>query len=326
MLAANPSFELVAVVDPMTDRTTEATQLWGAAGYSDLGDLLSEVSLDLVVICSPSPFHRDQVIQCAKANVHVVCDKPAASSVAELDGMIAAMAAAQRKLIVYQPARLCPEIRELKSILDRGVLGRVHTITRHRGNFARRNDWQSLQAYGGGMLNNYGSHALDEILWLLNSPSFESVYCLSARINTVGDADDHTKALLRTAQGVMIDLTFSQANATVTHPWQVHGATGSAIWDENEQVWRLKYFNGKSNPPPALQTGLAASNRAYQTEKLPWQEEILTPPASDPAEFYQAVHHTLLEGAVPPVTVQESRALLVLIERCRTSAETGQSV
>ena len=315
---------LAAVVDPLAERRVEAQHHWHVPAYPDLEALFSSEEIDLVVIASPTPFHAAQTIQSLQAGAHVVCDKPAAPSVADLDSMIAATKVSERKLIIYQPARLRPEIRSLKAILDRGVLGDLHTITRHRGTFSRRNDWQSLQAQGGGMLNNYGAHALDEILWLLDSPNFESIYCLSANINSAGDADDHTKAMLRTDRGVLIDLTFSQANASVPHPWQVHGSSGSAIWDESTKKWHLRYFDRKSNPPPALQGGLAASNRAYQTETLPWQEETVSVADDNPAEFYQAVRHTLVDGHLPPVSVEEGRALLVLIERCRRSAESGQ--
>lgn len=317
-----PGFRLSAIVDPVESRRTEAAQLWNIPTYPDIKRLLESEKVDLIVIASPTPFHAEQTTTALAAGAHVVCDKPAATSLPEFDAMCSAATAARRHLIIYQPARLEPEIRTLKTILQRGVLGRIHTISRHRGHFCRRNDWQSLQANGGGMLNNFGAHAIDEILWLLDSPEIASVYCVSDRINSAGDADDHTQVRLRSATGLTINLTFSQAIAMTPFPWQVHGSCGSALWNPADQTWHLRYFDESSTPRPSLQTDFAAPNRSYQNEVIHWQESKL--PASGAAvDFYAAVHATLAQSEAPPVTLDESRSLLELIERCRKSANRG---
>ena len=172
------------------------------------------------------------------------------------------------------------------------------------------------------MLNNYGSHAIDEILWLLDSPEITSVYCVTDRINSAGDADDHTQALLRTTTGLTINLTISQAVAMTPFPWQVHGSGGSALWHAADQSWHLKYFDETATPRPALQTDFAAPNRAYQNEVINWQESKL-PASGSAVDFYAAVHATLSHNEAPPVTLDESRSLLALIERCRKSADSG---
>ena len=319
-----PGFELIAVVDPIESRGAEATAKWGVPSFVQLADLLAQRTLDLVVIASPTLLHCPQSLSCFAAGTHVVCDKPATSSVDNFDQMVAAATSAQRHLIIYQPARFEPEILTLKSILHRGVLGRLHTVTRHRGNFNRRNDWQARQSQGGGMLNNYGSHGIDEILWLLDSPEIQSVYCRSDIVHGIGDADDHTHVLMRSTTGVSIDLTCSQAKALVPHPWQVHGSTGSAIWNEAERTWRLRYLDPAAHPKPTLQTGLAAANRAYQTESINWVEETVSAAPTERDDFYSAVRESLGRGSAPPISLQDSRTLLELIERCRQSTVSGE--
>ena len=319
-----PGFEFTAVVDPLESRGAEATAKWGVPSFVQLDDLFAQCAIDLVVIASPTPFHCPQTLACFAAGTHVVCDKPATSSVANFDQMVAAATLARRHLIIYQPARFEPEILTLKDILRRGVLGRVHTVTRHRGNFNRRNDWQARQSQSGGMLNNYGSHGIDEILWLLDSPEIQSVYCRTDIVHGVGDADDHTHVLLRSTTRVSINITCSQAKALVPHPWQVHGSNGSAIWHEAEQEWRMRYFDPATHPTPTLQTGFAATDRAYQTETINWVEEIVPTAQTDRTDFYTAVQNSLVRGIATPVTLTESRSLLEVIERCRHSAASGE--
>lgn len=322
-LVHHSAFDLVGVVDPLPERLGEARQKWSVPGFATLAEALTATRPDVVVIASPTPFHHANARESFAAGCHVVCDKPVALALAEFDEMEAAAQAASRCLIAYQPARWHPAVLALKSILQSGSLGRVHTIARNRSNFQRRNDWQAMRAHGGGMLNNYGSHCLDELLWLLDSPHFSSVYCTTDRINTAGDAEDQVKAVLRTDGGLLIDLTISQATALPPPAWNVQGTWGAAVWDDAQASWTVRTFDPARYPKPTLQTGLAADGRRYQTEQIEWQETHV-PAADFPSpDFYQRVADTLRFDAPPPVTPTESRTLLALIERCQTSARSG---
>jgi len=323
VLAAHAGFELAATVDPEPTRRTEAREAWQVNAFPDLTTLLENDAPDLVVIASPTPFHRDQAVQALRAGCHVVCDKPVATSLVDFDVMAAAAKESGRHLIAYQPARFHPSISALKSILRRGTIGKVHTLVRNRCNFSRRNDWQALIRHGGGMLNNYGSHCLDEILSLLGTPDFVSVHCITRRLASLGDADDHVKAVLHTTDGVLIDLTISQANPIEDVSWQVHGPYGSAVWHETERYWQVRSFDPIKHPPPKLQSGLAAGDRSYQTESLTWNEIRIAAADFPPIDYYGAVHAALTTTAAPPVNVAESRKLLELIARCRASADAG---
>lgn len=323
-LARHPAFDLVGLVDPLPERRAEAEAAWGTPAFATLAAALTATDPDVVVLASPTPFHHDQARASFAAGCHVVCDKPVALTLDEFDAMAVAAHAADRRLLAYQPARWHASVLALKSILQSGRLGRLHTIVRNRSDFQRRNDWQALRAHGGGMLNNYGSHCLDELLWLLGTPDFRTVFCTTDRLTSAGDAEDQVKALLRTADDVLIDLTISQATALTPPQWQVQGTCGAAVWDQAGAAWVVRCFDPVRFPPPPLQTGLAAADRRYQTEAIAWQEFRV--PAADfpPPDFYQRVADTLRLDAPPPVTLAESRALLALVTRCRESADTGQ--
>ncbi len=322
-IAGNSGFQLVGVADPLAERRAEAEGKWKVRAFAALEPMLDAVAPELVVIASPTEFHAIQARAAYARGAHVLCDKPVARSVAEFDGMLDAARSAGRRFLAYQPDRMRPEIRALKALLADGRLGPVHLIKRARCDYNRRHDWQALQAHGGGMLNNYGAHGLDQLLWLTDAAPVRTVFCQLRRAATAGDAEDVVKALLVTEAGCLLDLEISQAAALAGPTWQVFGAFGAAQWDDAARGWRLRYFRPEDAPPRALQAGLAAAGRLYQDEQLPWREETFSADPFPEPDYYEAAWRYFVRGEPPPVTPEESRLLLTLIERCRASAESG---
>ena len=76
----NNHFELVAVVDPLSERLAEAEREFKVKGYHDCESLFENEEIDLVVIASPTHFHKDQTILSLENGSDVLCDKPMACS------------------------------------------------------------------------------------------------------------------------------------------------------------------------------------------------------------------------------------------------------
>lgn len=316
-------YQLVGVVDPMSERRSEAAAGCAVPGFATLEPLLADLQPELVVIASPTPFHVEQACAAYASGAHVFCDKPVATSVAGFETIIAAAARAGKKFLAYQPARLRPEVQALQALLRRGILGGIHLVKRARCSFERRRDWQAFRANGGGMLNNYGSHCLDEWIALFGEEEVSTLFCQTRHVATAGDAEDVVNATLVTARGRILNLDISQACALPGPAWQVMGARGAALFDTETGVWRVRYFSPEEAQPLTAQTGLAAEGRAYSSEKIDWREEQLAAADFPEIDYYDAAWRYFRGGQPPPVTVDESRRLLQLIERCRHSAGTG---
>ena len=83
-------FRIIAISDLLTDRRRRAQEELGCDVYKDYDKLLARDDLDLVVNSLPSHMHPSVTIAALQNGHHVVCEKPLARSIAELDGMIAA--------------------------------------------------------------------------------------------------------------------------------------------------------------------------------------------------------------------------------------------
>ncbi len=79
--AALPYTDLVAVVDPLETRRAEARSSYAVAAYADAATLLAREAPDAVSIAAPTSLHYGLAKHFLEAGVHVLVEKPAATSV-----------------------------------------------------------------------------------------------------------------------------------------------------------------------------------------------------------------------------------------------------
>lgn len=91
----------------------------GTLAYDDLDEMLKNPDIDVVYLCIPNVLHADAAIRCLKAGKHVLCEKPATISPAQMEEIIRT-AKAQNRIFAeavmnfYSPVmdRLREELKE----------------------------------------------------------------------------------------------------------------------------------------------------------------------------------------------------------------------
>jgi len=317
-VAQHDGFDLVAVVDPLQERLDEAKAEFGAKGYTDCDALWAGEELDLLVIASPTKFHAEHAIAGFEHGCNVFCDKPMAPTLADADRMIAAMKEHNRKLMIYQPHRANSETVALREILRRGIIGQMYMMKSTRVAYARRNDWQAFRKHGGGMLNNYGAHYIDQSLYVSGSRA-KRITCALRTIASLGDADDVVKAIIETEDGAILDIDINMASAHSMPPCQVLGEYGSLVLSEG--AWRARFFRPEELADVNTQDGLAALDRRYGSgETIPWQEKVF--PLSDfqAVDFYKNCYDYFALDGAPFVPIEETREVMRVMDICRKSS------
>ena len=333
-ICRHDGFELAGVVDPLPQRREEAEREFGAPAYADFDSLLDAEKLDLVVVASPTEFHAPQTIAAFEHGCDVFCDKPAAMSLEELDRMIDASRSHGRKLMVYQPHRAGADTVALQDILRRDLIGPVYMIKRTCSGYTRRNDWQAFKRHGGGMLNNYGAHYIDQVLhlsaWSPNPdkpgcgalPKAKRICCRLRTIASLGDADDVVKAIIETEDGTILDVDINMASAHILPQWWVLGRRGSIVLDEQNKAWKVKYFRQEDLPDLAVQEGLAAEDRRYGPgETLPWKEETIAIGDFKRIDFYQKCYEYYALDAAPFIPIEQTREVMRILAACHKDGE-----
>ena len=316
----NEKFELTALVDPLEERRLEGETEFKTETYPDMNSMFETTSLDVVVIASPTPFHKKQAIHAMRNGCDVFCDKPMAMNLDEVDEMILAAKETGRNMMVYQPHRASREAISIHETIKSGIIGPVYMIKRASSDYRRRNDWQAFKKNGGGMLSNYGAHYIDQLMFLTDFTPISKVHCALRNIVSFGDANDTVKAFFENETGVILDIDINMATSIPIRQWQVFGKYGTII--DEDKSWRVKYLRPEKLVNLGVQNGLAAENRQYQAnDQFEWKERVINLNEYEPVDFYDKLHDYITLNAKPFVPITQTREVMRLIQECERVAQ-----
>ncbi|HHT26415.1 MAG TPA: Gfo/Idh/MocA family oxidoreductase [Firmicutes bacterium] len=325
LLSDPERFKVVAAVDELEERRVRAASEYeGCDTYADYRELLGRKDIDLVVNSSYSHLHVPISIDLLNHGFNVLCEKPLARTVEEVDRVAEAAEKSGKVFAVFQQSRYAPYFQQVKKVVDSGVLGRIVQISIAFNGFARRWDWQCIQDMYGGNLLNTGPHPVDQALQFFGQDTMPRVLCFMDRVNTFGDAEDYVKLILSGPGKPVIDLEISSCCAYPHFTYNIQGSQGGLNGNMKHIDW--KYFKPEEAPEQKLiSEPLFKEDRtpAYCGEKLTWYEESWDVPERQSdlfhtisGAYYSMLYKTLTEGAPLEVTLEQVRQQIAVIEEC----------
>ena len=198
---AVPGVEMMGIADEDQARGQHFAELFNAHFYPSYEALLNEEP-DGVVVCSENANHRPLVEMAAAAGIHILSEKPLATTLTDARAMLDACNAAGIILMTAFPMRFSAPLMEVKDMLDDGSLGRVYGCnTTNQGQLPikHRRWFADKTLAGGGAVMDHTVHLVDVLRWYLRSEVVE-VY---AQTNHILHADT-----VEVETGGLIMLTF----------------------------------------------------------------------------------------------------------------------
>lgn len=204
-LKANPEYKLTSICRRSAERLNVQADELGVKGFTDYRDLLADRP-DVVLISLPHSLHYPAALDAVDAGCHVLIEKPAAVSVTEVNGLIAAAGKAGRAIVVTESGYWLPANRTAREIVRNGVLGRLlfGNFTSHRFYFTEsRPPWFLKSASsGGGQFMNVGLHRIAAVRCIVGDAYEEvSVTASVHRIHPEYDIESATQAMVTYAGG-----------------------------------------------------------------------------------------------------------------------------
>ena len=190
VFAGLPGVELIGIADPDGKQADFVARTLSCAAVSDVAALL-DLKLDAVTIAGPTHLHRDIALACIERGVHVLVEKPIASSVEEGNEIIAAARRAGVTLMVGHVERFNPAVEAIKEAI-RGEDILSIAITRV-GPFPPRMS-------NVGVVIDLAVHDIDLIRWFTDSDIVEVQPQVSS---AVAEREDIALLQFRTASGVL---------------------------------------------------------------------------------------------------------------------------
>ena len=239
--------------------------------YSDFADLLADGEIESVHITSPNRHHFEQTSQTLQAGKHVHCEKPLAMTSAESGALVQLASESGLAAGVNYNMRFYPLNWEVRSMIQRGTLGQIHSIT---GSYVQDwllyptdYNWRVLSSEGGKLraVADIGTHWLDLVQFITGlsvtavQADLKTVYTtrqrptsevetFSAKVQAPDatesidiETEDSGAALLRFSNGAHGSLWVSQITAGRKNclRYEIAGSEASVAWNSEQpnELW-----------------------------------------------------------------------------------------
>ena len=121
--------ELVCVCDLDLGRARTLAGKFGGKPYADYAEMIDTENLDAVAVATPDRHHRASAVACLDAGLHVLCEKPFATSIEDARAMSDAVRTSGKELMVNFGNRHRPQAKKLRELLhDDPVVGEIASI------------------------------------------------------------------------------------------------------------------------------------------------------------------------------------------------------
>ncbi len=272
--------------------------------------------LDIIDICTPSYLHYAQSLQALEAGRHVICEKPVAGSLRQVDELAAAATHAGRRLMPVYQYRFGHGAQKLKLLVEAGVTGPAYLTTVETA-WRRRlpyydGTWRGKWATElGGALVTLAIHAHDLVTYILGP--VENVFARMVTAVNAIETEDCVSASLQMADGSLCSLavTTGSVREISRHRFCFRNLTAESSLDpyaNTSDPWR---FDADS---PQLQTQVDALLEQF----TPLPERF----AGQFLRFAQAME----QNSEPPVTLADAHVSLELITALYKSSASGLPV
>ena len=309
---------ITAACDLIPDRTAKVAELYpGCKEYTDYAEMLKQEDIDVVYIATRSCDHFDHAMMALKAGKDVVLEKPATISYEEAVKLFDhANKPGTPRLFVHQQRRFEEPFRKVMEVVASGKLGKIFEINIRQNGFQHRDDWQTIDEFGGGQLLNWGPHMIDQSWQLLGTPTAD-IRSYLFQETAGGNCEDHLGITLVGNNDRVVNMYISGATALrIGRVYEVFGNRGAAVY-ENKKL-TLRYINPEQEIPeiisnPGTPGASFGSSGTYESKLvIDWvtEEFDLDPEGDQLPTFWLHMYDALVEGKPFPITDQDVLAIM----------------
>ena len=224
-----------------------------AVDYEEYDALLASGDIDAVYIVLPNSQHADATVRAARAGVHVLCEKPMATTEQECQQMITACEEADVRLMIAYRLHFERTNLEAIELVNSGKLGEPRIFDSVFAMQVREGNSRTAEDLGGGPLNDIGVYCVNAARYVFRSEPTEVMALSGAR---KGDArfseiDEHVAAMLRFPDDRIATFVASFGSSDVSC-FEIVGTTGSLRVDPAySHATALRYEFAEGGKPKA---------------------------------------------------------------------------
>jgi predicted dehydrogenase len=249
-VAESERCELVGIADIVEDAAKGAAEEMGAQKwYKDYNEMIEKEDLDAAIISTPNHLHAPMSLDCMRAGLHVMVEKPMCNTMEHANEMVELADDTGLKLYVGYNYRWRPEYQMVKKIMDDGTLGRLQYAMcvvkswRAESYYAHAGWRTNWSTQGGGVLMNQATHHLDSLCWWMGEA--QTVIGYIENLYHDMEVEDTGSAIIKFKSGATLNLMASTAvQGSTAPPFEFNGTDatltfsgGLLIKKKDEKEW-----------------------------------------------------------------------------------------
>jgi UDP-N-acetyl-2-amino-2-deoxyglucuronate dehydrogenase len=320
-LQSIPESSFVAVCGRPSEKLDAFGAQYGVPAFGDVSEMIRKTGAQALCVCTPHPNHAEPTIAAARAGVHVLVEKPLASSLADCDAMIAAARMGGAVIGMVSQRRFYPPCQRIRRALDTGQLGQPILGTAvmfgwRDEAYYRSDPWRgSWKGEGGGVLVNQAVHQLDLLLWYLGEAAEVFGYWGNLNHPTI-EVEDTAVAVIRFRNGALGNVLVSNSQNPALHARvSVHGANGASVGVQTDGGAMFVAGVTQEIEPPYNDVWTV---RGEEANLLPWREaDAAFFRSMNPMAYFHRLQiedfvQSILAGRPPAVPVADGRRAVEL--------------
>ncbi|MCD8741781.1 Gfo/Idh/MocA family oxidoreductase [Mucilaginibacter roseus] len=314
-LSTSENFRLKAVVERNQKKAHEYYP--EIISYDAIDELLNDDEIELIVINTPNYTHYDLAKQALNAGKHVLLEKPAAATTAEVKELFDLARSVNKHLLVYQNRRWDSGFLSVKEVIESGRLGNLVEVhfrfDRYRPAIGPKTFKESKDMAANGISYDLGPHLIDNAIALFGRPV--GWHKTTGSYREGSQVDDYINLHLKYPNQVNVYLTAGLLIAEHLPAFVVHGTLGSFVKTRTDVQ------------EDQLNTGMMPVDAAYGVEPEGSEGKLVTfdengekvaewvpSKKGDYKNLFKAVYHTIREGALFPVTEEHIAWQIEILE------------
>ncbi len=314
-LTTNPGFEFRAVVERHEKKASQRYP--DVLSYNSIDELLNDGEIELVIVNTPNNTHFEFAVKALNAGKHVLLEKPAAATGAEVKMMFDLAKKMNRHLMLYQNRRWDSGFLLVKEIIESGRLGELIEVHFRFDRYKRPISPKLFKEKGNtpanGLVYDLGPHLIDNVICLFGKPlSFKKTTGIYREGSEVADYFNYH---LTYPNQLNVYLTSGLLIAEVLPGFAVHGTLGSFVKERNDvQEAQLDAGMLPTDAGFGIEPDGSDGKLVLMDVENKRQVEFITPPKGNYNGLFDAVYHTVRENALFPITEEHVAWQLELLE------------
>ncbi|MBN8835820.1 MAG: Gfo/Idh/MocA family oxidoreductase [Sphingobacteriia bacterium] len=292
-----------------------------AKSYNSLESILTDDAIELVIVNTPTYTHYEYAKKSLLAGKHIVVEKAFTTTVEEAQELIDISLHTGKKIAVYQNRRWDSDFQSVKQIIQSGVLGSLCEVEIHFDRFnLQLSPKQHKEApnAGAGIVKDLGPHLIDQALFLFGLP--QAVFA-DIRITREESVVDDCFEILLYYPTYRVRLKAGYIVKEALPSFIVHG-TGGSYLKPRADVQETLLLQGAI--PNTTEWGIEPDNAKgilHAQKNGTFIKEMITAPNGNYYYFYDEVYNALTQNAPMPVTAEDGKNVIAVIEAAFKSSE-----